>query len=207
MPDPWSDIGSGNQYVTRLFHLVGWALILAAFFVIDGGGLAIGAASVGGVIAAITGVMLTRESWRELLRGRRGAHRTPLYLWIAGFLLGIAAIWIGGGADIPGLQVLLFPSGLLFATGGILLARDYGGSVDWMMTVFSKRQFGRPEAVEGRWGRFQMRGIGVFRGRHRGGLGSRWCLCLRGSHRVTRMGMGGSPAVRAQVLARPPAAE
>jgi hypothetical protein len=31
-----------------------------------------------------------------------------------------------------------------------------------MMTVFWRRQFGRLPTVEGRLGRFQMRGIGVF---------------------------------------------
>jgi hypothetical protein len=98
-----------------MLQLGGWALILAAFFVIDDGGIALGVGSAGGVIAAITGVILAREAWSELL----------------------------------------------LATGGILLARDYGGSVDWMMTIFWKRQAGRLPRVEGRWARFQMRGIGV----------------------------------------------
>jgi hypothetical protein len=68
----------------------------------------------------------------------------------------VPAIWISGA-----LLVLLFPSGLLLAAGGILLARDYGGSVEWMMEVFWRRQFGRFPPIEGRLGRIQMRGVGV----------------------------------------------
>jgi hypothetical protein len=148
-----------RRYVV-LAQFAGLALVFAGFLFADNG-LSLGLFIAGGAMTAVSGTLLARAAWGELLSDSKNRNRIPLYLWIAGFLVGIVAIWIGGGEDIPALQILLLPSGLLIAAGGILLARDFGGSVDWMMSFFWEQQFGRVPLLQGRVGRFQMRGIGV----------------------------------------------
>ena len=76
--------------------------------------------------------------------------RYPLYGVIAGWALGMIALFIGDGEDVPAVLVLLLPGGLLMALGGLLLARDYGGSVKWMIRVFGTDRLWEP-VLDGGW--------------------------------------------------------
>jgi hypothetical protein len=71
-----------------------------------------------------------------------------MILLICGTVAGAPGFFI---EDADTSAMFLLPFGTGFAVGGLLIARDYGGSVDWMMKTFWDWKRFRVPLAEGRW--------------------------------------------------------
>lgn len=77
----------------------------------------------------------------------RSQPALPVILMACGGILGAPGFFVRGEAG----AIFLLPFGLGFALGGFLIARDYGGSVDWMLRNFVDRKGFRVPLAEGQW--------------------------------------------------------
>jgi hypothetical protein len=72
----------------------------------------------------------------------------PIILVFCGAIAGAPAFFI---KDADTSAMFLLPFGMGFAVGGFLIARDYRGSIDWVMKTFWDWKRIRVPLAEGRW--------------------------------------------------------